>query len=167
MSKLAVVIDDQLYEVEISCPPRKGTGKLDINVNGQPAIIDIPCLESKLEEWHWFEIDGKCFEIDLDPELLWIKSPTGLHAINVSDLKASAPFCPLSRDPRVKAPIPGLVREVFVEAGQEVKAGEPILILEAMKMENEIVSPIAGIVSILNAGAGKVVKLGDILAEIR
>lgn len=46
----------------------------------------------------------------------------------------------------VKAPMPGLVLSIKVEAGQEVKKGDPVLILEAMKMENVIKSPTDGVV---------------------
>ncbi len=55
---------------------------------------------------------------------------------------------------------------MFVEAGQKVEAGQPLLILEAMKMENEINAPVTGVVSKLNAHVGKSALLNEVLAEI-
>lgn len=50
------------------------------------------------------------------------------------------------RHTEVKAPLPGMVREVFVKVGSKVRKGDPLLTLEAMKLENEIQSPTDGVV---------------------
>ena len=73
---------------------------------------------------------------------------------------------PASGDGRVKAPIPGLVTKVCIERGDQVEAGEPLLVLEAMKMENEITAPRNGTVSELNVSVGQVVALHEVLVEI-
>lgn len=57
----------------------------------------------------------------------------------------------------VKAPMPGLVREVRVTAGQSVAAGDPLLVLEAMKMENVLKSPADGVVAEVPVAAGDAV----------
>jgi glutaconyl-CoA decarboxylase len=66
----------------------------------------------------------------------------------------------------VKAPMPGTLVSYKVAKGQQVKAGQVILILEAMKMENEIVSPRDGVVAALCCNPGSAVNTGDTLAEI-
>jgi biotin carboxyl carrier protein len=66
----------------------------------------------------------------------------------------------------VKAPMPGLVVRVLVEAGAQVEKGERILILEAMKMENDVKAPRAGRVSSLTVKAGEAVAGGKDLAVI-
>ena len=63
----------------------------------------------------------------------------------------------------VKAPLPGTVLEVRASKGQAVKAGDVLLILEAMKMENEILAPSDGTVSEIVASKGAEVGTGDIL----
>lgn len=63
----------------------------------------------------------------------------------------------------VRAPMPGLIREVFVGSGSEVKAGDPVLILEAMKMENVIKSPGDGRVAEVKAQIGTAVEKGLVL----
>ena len=67
---------------------------------------------------------------------------------------------------RVTAPIPGLVVRVLVEEGQTVERGQPLLILDAMKLENEIDSPSAGVVAKVVAGPGQAVEKGELLIEL-
>jgi len=64
------------------------------------------------------------------------------------------------------APMPGLVRRVLVEVGAVVTAGEPLLVLEAMKMEQTVAAPAAGVVAELRAKAGEQVAAGQILAVV-
>lgn len=67
---------------------------------------------------------------------------------------------------RIMAPMPGKVVRVLVEAGAEVEAGTGILVVEAMKMQNEMKAPKAGHVVSIRALAGSTVNAGDILAVI-
>jgi biotin carboxyl carrier protein len=67
---------------------------------------------------------------------------------------------------RITAPMPGKVVRVMVEAGAEVAAGEGILVVEAMKMQNEMKSPRAGKVLTVNVEVGTTVNGGDVLAVI-
>lgn len=62
--------------------------------------------------------------------------------------------------------MPGKILDVMVEPGAEVKTGEAIIILEAMKMQNEILSPINGKVSKVLVRAGDTVNKDDIMVEI-
>jgi len=67
----------------------------------------------------------------------------------------------------LRAPMPGLVVRVLVEAGQEVAAGAGVVVLEAMKMENELKAPSAGVVGAIRVGAGEPVEKGQVLVELR
>ncbi len=66
----------------------------------------------------------------------------------------------------ITAPMPGKVVRVLVEAGTEVEAGTGIVVVEAMKMQNEMKSPRAGVVAAIDATAGDTVNAGDVLAVI-
>ncbi|WFA07719.1 DUF2118 domain-containing protein [Tissierella sp. Yu-01] len=66
----------------------------------------------------------------------------------------------------VEAPMPGTILKVNVSEGQQIKAGDVLLILEAMKMENEILSPRDGKVVSVATSAGTSVNTGDKLAVI-
>ena len=66
----------------------------------------------------------------------------------------------------IKAPMPGTLMAYRVAMGQSVKKGDVVLILEAMKMENEIVAPADGSVVALRAAEGASVNTGDALVEL-
>lgn len=65
----------------------------------------------------------------------------------------------------IKAPMPGLILEISVEVGQEVKENDPLLILEAMKMENSFLSPRNGIIKSIAVQKGMAVDKGQLLVE--
>jgi biotin carboxyl carrier protein len=66
----------------------------------------------------------------------------------------------------VRAPMPGLVVRVLVERGEPVEAGQDVVVLEAMKMENVLRAPAAGTVGTVHATEGTAVGKGDLLLEI-
>jgi len=66
----------------------------------------------------------------------------------------------------VTAPMPGNIYKVQAKAGQAVKEGETVVVLEAMKMENEIVAPKDGTISSVNVSEGQSVEADDILFEL-
>ena len=78
--------------------------------------------------------------------------------------KAAAPAAQGSV--KITAPMPGKILGVKASAGQAVKKGEVILILEAMKMENEIVASEDGTVAGINVTVGQSVEAGDVLATL-
>lgn len=67
----------------------------------------------------------------------------------------------------VKAPMPGVVLDIKVSVGQAVKHGDCLIILEAMKMENEIFCPVDGTVESITATKGQNVNSGDVLITIK
>ena len=66
----------------------------------------------------------------------------------------------------VKAPMQGLVVDIKVKIGEKVKAGDEIVILEAMKMENPIVAPCDGVIDVIKVTKGDKVNTDDILAVL-
>jgi len=67
----------------------------------------------------------------------------------------------------VTAPMPGTVIRIEKKNGDAVKAGELVLILEAMKMENEILAPTDGTISVMNCSEGGTVAGGEVLFEVK
>lgn len=65
----------------------------------------------------------------------------------------------------IKAPMPGLILEINVSVGQQVKENDPLLILEAMKMENSFLSPRDGIIKSIAVEKGNTVDKGQLLIE--
>ena len=73
---------------------------------------------------------------------------------------------PVAAGTNVDAPLPGNVLNVKVSVGQAVKAGDVLVIIEAMKMENEVAAPCDGVVKQIVANKGAVVATGDTLLVI-
>ena len=67
----------------------------------------------------------------------------------------------------ISAPMPGNINDVRVSAGQQVKKGDILVILEAMKMENEIMAPHDGTVASVNVNKGATVNTGDTLVTLK
>jgi pyruvate carboxylase subunit B len=80
--------------------------------------------------------------------------------------KKKAPPAEVAEGTKVLAPMPGMIIRYLVSVDDKVKAGDTLLILEAMKMQNNISAPIGGVVKMINFGAGDSVNKGDILAVI-
>ncbi|HPJ22286.1 MAG TPA: biotin/lipoyl-binding protein [Clostridia bacterium] len=90
--------------------------------------------------------------------------------------KAAAPAAPVKKaapaaqgtvgNVKINAPMPGTILGVKVSVGDKVEKGATLLILEAMKMENEIAAPEAGTVSSINVEAGASVESGQLLASL-
>ena len=100
-----------------------------------------------------------------------------LEVIDKADIKAApaqapaaapapAAAAPAAGATTVSAPMPGNILKVNVSAGQAVKKGDVLMILEAMKMENEIMSPVDGTVASVNVNSGATVESGAVLCSI-
>ena len=78
----------------------------------------------------------------------------------------AAKAAPVAAGTQVKAPMPGTILDVKVSQGASVKKGDILVILEAMKMENEILAPQDGTVAQVNVSKGASVNSGDVLAVL-
>ena len=163
MTKVHVTIDGQEFEADVQREGAAG-GQFTVTVGGQTLSIFVPdVLDPAGPEW--MVIDNRPYEVTFDAELTRMRSYSGLHHIAVRDQNAPVSR-PVSGDGRIKAPIPGLIGQILVQPGQAVEAGQPVLILEAMKMENEIRATRAGTVQSISVQLGQTVVLGELLAEI-
>ena len=132
------------------------------------------------------KVDGKVFEVEVEkvgggyasitPGSLTAAPAAPVAPAPQAAAPAPAPAAPAAPAPAaapaaggagdVVAPMPGTVLKVNVNNGDTVASGDVILILEAMKMENEIVAPCAGTVT-LNVKAGETVDTDAVLASVQ
>ena len=137
------------------------------------------------------KVDGKIFEVEVEKVGGGYQSltPGSLNAAGAfqpqaqpvqqqaQPAPAAAPAAPAAPAPapaasgsgadgEVVSPMPGKILKVIADNGAHVEAGDVILILEAMKMENEIVAPIAGTVS-LSVSVGQTVDTDALLATVK
>ena len=118
-------------------------------------------------------VNGKVYEVTVEEgfsgQTQNAAAPVSAPAAPSSAPKASAAPAPQAAAAgavTVSAPMPGKILDVRVSAGQAVKRGDVLMILEAMKMENEIVSPQDGTVASIQVSVGSAVEAGDTLASL-
>lgn len=115
------------------------------------------------------KVNGTAYEVEVE-EVKVAAAPKA--AAPVAPTKPAAPAAAPAQtavaagDTPVNAPMPGKIVKLVATAGQAVKQGEVLLILEAMKMQNEISAPAAGTLKGFNVAAGQNVKPGEVLAVI-
>ena len=123
-------------------------------------IKDHRCSNAKLFEANatakrlTIEIEGETFDIEIKDELDQVLERMGFGKAGIKQVK------------EIKAPMPGLVLEIAVTDGQEVKEGDKLLILEAMKMENSIMIQTSAIIKKVSVSAGQAVEKGQVLVEL-
>jgi biotin carboxyl carrier protein len=163
--KYYATIDDQIYEIEIN-----QLGELCIN--GECVEVDFQSIAGgsiySLLLGHasyeaLVEARDECYEVLLQGTL---------YRVYVQDerlrrlAQASRGFAPPGGQIVIKAPMPGLVVDVPVKEGQAVEDGSVLVVLESMKMENELRAPRAGVVSRVRVQSGQSVEQHQALVAI-
>ncbi len=115
-------------------------------------------------------VDGQSYLVDLDPRKKGVAASVGLAEalITVEDartrrLRQSLAHGAPARGEEVRAPIAGKVVKLTCAVGDEIAAGQAVAVLEAMKMENEIVAEIGGTVAAIKKDVGQSVETGELL----
>jgi biotin carboxyl carrier protein len=151
-----------------------GEGTVRITVDGRERIMDA----RRVGGGSWSLIEGGMARlIDVDgvlPRLsVQVSHEDGEPRQAVVEVVPAASGTTATADPvamsgpiSVRAPIPGKVVKVLVKAGDPVKAGQTLLVLEAMKMENELRAPRAAVVVALHAVEGAAVEAGQELVSL-
>lgn len=110
------------------------------------------------------KLNGKVYEVEM--EEVTAGSSAAITETHKS-APAAAPAAPvLTAGQKIEAPMPGNIVDVAVKVGDMVKKGQVLVILEAMKMENEIVSPVDGTITSSGVTKGDTVNAGDLLVQI-
>ncbi|MCR5780450.1 MAG: acetyl-CoA carboxylase biotin carboxyl carrier protein subunit [Bacteroidaceae bacterium] len=91
--------------------------------------------------------------------------PTAAPAEAPKTAPTAAPAAPAAGAHTVDAPLPGTIKQVLVSVGQEIAAGETVVVMEAMKMENNITAEFGGKVTAVKVAVGDQVQSGQALVE--
>lgn len=122
-------------------------------------------------------VNGNSYEVEVEEikDGSAAPAPRAQAAAPTAAPKAAAPASAPKSAPKkagpagaggVKSPMPGTINDIKVSEGQAVKAGDVLVILEAMKMENEIMAPKDGTVKSINVSKGASVSAGDVLVVV-
>ncbi len=168
--RLQLTVGRELYQIELE----PAGDAYRVTVNGKPFVVKAtPAgfavggtvhqvkVGSRQGESVRAEVDGRPLEaLILDVAKA---APRGVEAAPASTAAKTGLG---GGKTEVVAPMPGKIVRVLAAVGQAVKVGQPLLVLEAMKMQNEIPSPIAGAVHEIRAKEGQSVLAADVLAVI-
>src|SRR5947199_2860732 len=162
--KLQAIISDSQVDLEI----RRQGSRLFATVDGRNYELE---LKRGLDQAYLMVDDGKVFECRVDGRLesggqVDVIVGANRHAITLIDPRrlrsASGAGAHGEGAARIVAPMPGKVVRLLVAAAQEVEAGQGIVVIEAMKMQNEMKSPKTGTIVSINVAVGATVNSGDL-----
>ena len=111
------------------------------------------------------EVDGRLFALHLEHKRRGFNNETPVDE-NLPALMLRREKMPVRKSGFVTSLMPGKVVLLKVKVGDKVKAGDPLCVLEAMKMENEIVASKEGVVTKVNVGQGSIVDKSEVLVVI-
>ena len=143
----------------------------EVIVDGRRHGVDLICLDGALASLRFTE-DGRSFQVAFqhDGSRRWrvgvgerefdLSVLTPVEAIGAEAAAAG------SGPSRLEAPIPGKVVSIAVSAGDEVSPGQSLVVLEAMKMENELIAERGGKVTAVHVEPGDTVDTGTLLVEL-
>lgn len=135
--------------------------KFEFTIRGNKYDVRIKSLEDNIAK---VEVNGSSYEVELHQEVKLSKTPKLVRAQPIATPPKS--MAPAGKMNVVKAPLPGIVFKILVKEGDTVKIGDTLFILEAMKMENNILSEKSGIIRSLKIKEGDSVFQGDTMMEI-
>ena len=120
-------------------------------------------------------LNGKNYEVEVNEteavvtnvsDAVYAPAPVAAPAAPVAEAAPAAPQAVSAQGTNIVAPMPGSIVNINVSVGQTVKAGDVLIILEAMKMENDITAPCDGVVKQVVTTKGSTVNTDDVLLVI-
>ncbi|HWO93400.1 MAG TPA: biotin/lipoyl-containing protein [Dehalococcoidia bacterium] len=147
----AVVVEGEVIPVSVSAEGDART----VTINDFSYRVELPPRTDAAELV--VRVDGRSFTVRTEGRL---RAPVSAPKAAPARRRADAP------PGAIVAAMSGRIVSIRVEVGQEVKAGQPLLVLEAMKMENEITAPKDGVVKEVPVAAGARVNEGDVLVVL-
>lgn len=138
----------------------------NVTMHGETYHIRVTGVGHKSEEQRPFFVS-----VDGVPEQILIETlgetvPTEAGMVDTRRASKGSKRPKASKEGHVTSSMPGTIVDVLVKAGSKVKAGDPVLVIEAMKMENEVPAPVSGSVKAVNVAKGDSVNPDEALVEI-
>ncbi len=136
--------------------------KFDFTVNGNKYNVEVKDFEDSLAT---IVVNGTTYEVEVRQEVKKTKTPKLVRSAVVSKPGEGAVPNKATGAGAIKAPLPGNIFKINVAVGDAVKKGDVLLIMEAMKMENNVLAEKDAVVKSIKVGLGDAVLQNDILIE--
>jgi biotin carboxyl carrier protein len=137
--------------------------KYKFTINGTSYAVEIKNIEDQNIQ---VEVNGTPYAVVVDKEMRQSKTPKLVRSVAVPSTDQSVAVKTSAKTGTSKSPLPGTILDVLVKEGDKVSIGQKVLLLEAMKMENNIESDKAGTVAEIKVSKGSAVMEGDVLIVI-
>lgn len=142
--------------------------KFKFTVQGNTYEVEIQNIEDNLAE---IEVNGSLYKVEIHREVKQpSKTPTlvrkPVEPLHESAEKKTHKPSEIVKAGAIKAPLPGTILQIKKKVGDKVKSGDLLLIMEAMKMENNITANRSGVITSINCNVNDSVLEGDVLVEI-
>lgn len=136
--------------------------KYKLKINGNSYHVHIKDTDDNIID---LEVNGSAYKVEMEKEVKMSKTPILVRGgtkptHQVSNLKTSSTI------KKINAPLPGTILKILVKEGDEVKTGQKLMVLEAMKMENNILAESGGKIQSIKVQENTAVLQGDLLLEI-
>jgi biotin carboxyl carrier protein len=140
--------------------------KFNFVINGNAYAVEIIGFEENIAK---VEVNGTKFDVEVQKDLKMTKTPTLVRAEppKPTPKESKIPRTPSqTTNVAIKAPLPGTIITVLIKSGDKVALGQKLLTMEAMKMENNVLSEKDGVVKVVHVKPGQSVAQNDVLVEI-
>ncbi|HSD63251.1 MAG TPA: biotin/lipoyl-containing protein [Ignavibacteriaceae bacterium] len=141
--------------------------KFKFTIQGNNYDVEIINFEDNIAE---IEVNGTVYKVDVQQEIKKVKTPklmrTKIEPSAGGDIAKTSKPSEKKGVGLIRAPLPGTIVAVSVKSGDKVKVGDKLLVMEAMKMENNINSDREGTIESVKVKEGDTVLEGDLLVEI-
>ena len=132
-------------------------------IHGNEYVVDIKDIEDNIAN---IEVNGTPYNVEIERKIKQIKTPKLMRTVSKVPSKPEIDKKEKGSSFPVLAPLPGNILEIFVKPGDIIKSGQKLLVMEAMKMENQVLSEKNGVVESVKVVPGQIVLQGDVLFEI-
>src|SRR5689334_16305744 len=114
-----------------------------------------------------YEVDVEAVEPEAAPRapMMMDPAPVRVPAAPVTSTPKPVDAAPVNEDKVARSPVSGIVVRATAQVGQTLQVGDVLLVLEAMKMETSVTSPVAGKIKAINVGPGDSVQNGQVVVE--
>ncbi len=136
--------------------------KFNFKIGGNKYGVHIKTIEDNIAH---IDVNGTSYEVELDQEQKVTKTPTIVRKV-VPSKEEKIQKKEIGSATPIKAPLPGKILSISIKNGDVVKKGDVVMVMEAMKMENNVLATQNGVIENLKVQIGDTVLEGDVLLEM-